>query len=76
MAQDKDEKLEGSLTDGGSLPGEDEERSFGAAREKAGGKLPGEADASTQRGRDLPDGGYEPPDGAEQGGEESRGYGG
>lgn len=79
------EKAEGSLTDGGSLPGRRGPRSFGGERAKAegdgaeedkGGRLPGEPDLSTQRGKDLPDGGYvapgeEPP---EPGG--ARGYGG
>ena len=76
MAEKKtEERLEGSLTDGGSLPGEDE-RSFGGEQQKEGGKLPGEADASTQRGRDLPDGGYEPPTQATGEDQPSRGYGG
>ena len=78
------ERAEGSLTDGGSLPGRKEPRSFGGERAKArkqgdvdkGGRLPGEADLSTQRGKDLPDGGYAAPgeDAAEPGG--PRGYGG
>ena len=84
---DETERAEGSLTDGGSLPGRKEPRSFGGEREAsqtAAGpdedkqsRLPGEADLSTQRGKDLPDGGYvapgenEPdPDGG------ARGYGG
>lgn len=92
MADEK-ERVEGSLTDGGSLPGKKEPRSFGGERAKAqaeaarkpgdkentddkGGRLPGEADLSTQRGKDLPDGGYAAPgqDPAEPGG--ARGYGG
>lgn len=75
MAEEKKtERLEGSFTDGGSLPGEDDERSFGGER-KADGKLPPEPDASTQRGKDLPDGGYEAPGGPAPG-EGARGYGG
>lgn len=86
MADEK-ERVEGSLTDGGSLPGRKEDpRSFGGERaadeaaaspdDDKGGRLPGEPDLSTQRGKDLPDGGYaapgeEPP---EPGG--ARGYGG
>jgi hypothetical protein len=36
------ERLEGSLTDGGALPGQDEddERRFGAGRDAAGGSSP------------------------------------
>lgn len=92
MGDDK-ERVEGSLTDGGSLPGRKQDpRSFGgeraadeadaSAEAEKGGRLPGEADLSTQRGKDLPDGGYaapgeEPPERPQPpqpGG--ARGYGG
>ena len=80
------EKVEGSLTDGGSLPERKEPRSFGGERaasqtaaspeEEKAARLPGEADLSTQRGKDLPDGGYAGPgeDDSERDG--ARGYGG
>lgn len=80
------EKAEGSLTDGGSLPGRRGPRSFGGEREAdptippqeedKGARLPGEPDLSTQRGKDLPDGGYAAPgeDPSEPDG--ARGYGG
>jgi hypothetical protein len=75
------ERAEGSLTDGGSLPGRKGPRRFGGERARAakaaapgkGGRLPGEADLSTQRGKDLPDGGYAAPSGN---GRAARGYGG
>lgn len=86
------ERVEGSLTDGGSLPGRKGPRRFGGERAKVradaagrgkdtgkgkGGRLPGEADLSTQRGKDLPDGGYAAPGGEPNGRRPPpRGYGG
>ncbi|HEX2560380.1 hypothetical protein [Phenylobacterium sp.] len=82
----ENEKAEGSLTDGGSLPGRRDPRTFGGEREKnqtaatpdedKGARLPGEADLSTQRGKDLPDGGYAAPGEDDADPDGARGYGG
>jgi hypothetical protein len=58
------EQLEGSLTDGGSLPGHlDEDRSFGAGREQQNPGEPGRAAQESEGGQvsggiesDAPDG--------------------